>query len=73
MTTCPRSHGQLQGFCTVPMEDARLSYADAREDWEDAMRDQDHGDEFMGRIMATMDRAYDRLVSLVTLPCAVGV
>lgn len=70
MSTCPRSSDQLQGSCTVPMEDARLSYADAFEDWEDAMRDQGHGDDVMGTLMDRMEAAYDRLHRLVNLPCA---
>lgn len=71
MSTCPRSRDQLQGSCTVPREDARLSYADAREDWEDAMRDRDHGDEVMGSLVDRMEAAYDRLVYLVTRSCVV--
>ena len=68
MNTCPRTYGQLQGFCTVPMEDARLSYSEALSDWKDALRDMDLGEGAVDSLV-TMDRASSRLQRLVNCPC----
>jgi hypothetical protein len=68
-STCPQPpFGEIHGTCTVPMEDARLSYADALEDWKDAMRDMDLG-AGAEESLATLDRAYARLQRLVNCPC----
>lgn len=61
---------QFHGTCLDPVFEAMLSYGDAREDFEDASRDQDdYSDDVLAHIIEVMDAAYNRLRHLKTTTC----